>query len=51
MAFDEPIGVIAGAADRKAICATITDRDNMLFRQYANNYELIRIKGSFLTEF
>lgn len=54
--FNEPVGVIAGApadsADSEAyVCLDIMDKNNLMFMQYSNNYDTIRIKASFLTQF
>lgn len=54
--FNEPAGVIAGAPAGSVnstayVCNELNDKTNGLFLQYANNYEHIRIKGSFSTKF
>lgn len=54
--FDQPVGVVAGAPpeDPKSqvyVLPDIQEKDNSLFFQYANNYENIRIKASFMTQF
>lgn len=56
LTFDQPIGVVAGAPSESEkghayVLKDTGDMSNGLFLQYAKNYENIRIRASFLTQF